>query len=245
MPLHRVYLHIEPFLGFYIEVKRFVKITYACLYMPKILKACTSRYIYMDFDMMCIASLQDVWHMELQGKAIAAVSEMPHTVADRSAFFKLKTQTYFNSGFMAVDIPAWEKEQSTEQAFSYQGDQGEPPARFLGHGQDVINLVVDGDIVFLPRIYNQLGGDTEEDDRVVIHWTGRRKPWLMVLTRFDEQWRQHLDISPWDSITNIEPIKKPENYHDFKQWGKNTAEPRESLGIFCRVLLVFLAAYPV
>ena len=210
-------LHIEPFLGFHIKVKRFVKITYARLYMPKILKAYTSRYIYMDSDMMCIASLQDVWHMDLQGKAIAAASELPHTVADRSAFLKLKTQTYFNSGFMVIDIPAWEKGQITERAFSY---QGEPPARFLGHDQDVINLVVDGDIVFLPRIYNQLGGDTEENDRVIIHWTGRRKPWLMVLTRFDEQWRHYLDISPWDGITNIEPIKKPENYHDFKQWGK-------------------------
>ena len=132
-------------------------------------------------------------------------------------YLKLKTKTYFNDGIMVIDIDEWEKRKITERAFSY---QGEPPERFLGHDQDIMNLVLDGDILFLPRIYNQLGGDTEEDDRVIIHWTGRRKPWLMVLTRFDEQWRKYLDISPWDSITNIEPIKKPENYHDFKQWGK-------------------------
>lgn len=210
-------LNIEPFLGFHIKVKRFVKITYARIYMPKILKNYTSRFIYIDADMMCIASMRELWHIDLQEKAVAAASEMPNSVEERSKYLKLKTKTYFNDGIMVIDIDEWEKRKITERAFSY---QGEPPERFLGHDQDIMNLVLDGDILFLPRIYNQLGGDTEEDDRVIIHWTGRRKPWLMVLTRFDEQWRKYLDISPWDSITNIEPIKKPENYHDFKQWGK-------------------------
>mgnify|MGYP003184885784 FL=1 len=119
---------------------------------------------------------------------------------------------------MIINIPEWEKQGITEKAFSF---QKEPRERFLGQSQDVLNLTFDGTNLFLPPVYNEFGGG--EDDQghgVIIHWTGRRKPWQMVLAPFDAQWRQYNALSPWETITNTLPIKKPENYHDFKQWAK-------------------------
>ena len=55
---------------------------------------------------------------------------------------------------------------------------------------------------------------------MIIHWTGRRKPWQMGLTDYDAQWRKYNALSPWKTITNVLPVKKPENYHDFQQWGR-------------------------
>ena len=64
------------------------------------------------------------------------------------------------------------------------------------------------------------GGSRDQGDSIFVHWTGRRKPWQMVLTDFDAQWRKYNALSPWPTVTNILPVKKPENYHDFQQWGR-------------------------
>ena len=49
--------------------------------------------------------------------------------------------------------------------------------------------------------------------------TGRRKPWQMVLTDIDALWRKYNALAPWETIAHVLPVKKPENYHDFQQWG--------------------------
>lgn len=213
-------LNMQPFEDFHIKVKRFSRITYGRIYMPKILKHITSRYIYFDSDTMCIASLHNLWSLDLKGHAIGVVSESPKSVSYRTKFLKLTNDIYFNDGIMLIDIEQWEKQRITERAFSY---QNEPKERFLGQSQDVLNLVMDGNVFLLPPNYNAYGGGLaylNSNDAVIVHWTGRRKPWQMVLTKFDRQWRRYNEVSPWETITNILPVKKPENYHDFQQWGK-------------------------
>lgn len=211
-------LNMTPFLDFHIKVARFSRITYGRLYMPKVLKGITSRFIYVDADAMCVGSLKKLWNLDMKGAAMGAVSETPDAVTYRAGYLKLKNGKYFNDGIMLIDVDEWEKQQITEKCFSY---QCEPKDCFLGQSQDVLNLVFDGKNYFLPKGYNVYGGggDGASADSVFIHWTGRRKPWQMVLTDFDAQWRTYNAMSPWDTITNILPIKKPENYHDFQQWG--------------------------
>lgn len=210
-------LDMTPFEDFHIKVQRFSRITYARICMPMVLQSLAERFLYIDADALCIGSLKPLLELDMTGKAMAAVSETPPSVTKRAGYLKLSSGKYFNDGIMLVNIPEWRRQRIMEQAFSY---QNENPKRFLGQSQDVLNLVFDGKNYFLPAVYNLYGGDTDRDDGVIIHWTGRRKPWQMVLTHFDELWRHYLDISPWDSITNILPIKEPENYHDFQQWGR-------------------------
>ena len=58
--------------------------------------------------------------------------------------------------------------------------------------QDVLNLVFDGDLYFLPAAFNAYGGAAEFDGKPgIAHWTGRRKPWQMVLTDIDALWRKY------------------------------------------------------
>lgn len=211
-------LDMTPFLDFHIKVARFSRITYGRLYMPKVLKGKTSRFIYVDADAMCVRPLRDLWQLDMQGKAMGAVSEKPDAVTYRASYLKLSSGKYFNDGIMLVDVDEWEKQQITKKCFAY---QCEPKDRFLGQSQDVLNLVFDGQNYFLPKQYNMYGGGSQDKgDSVFVHWTGRRKPWQMVLTDFDAQWRKYNALSPWPTLTNILPIKKPENYHDFQQWGR-------------------------
>ncbi|WP_127059260.1 glycosyltransferase family 8 protein [Veillonella ratti] len=210
-------LHMEPFNDFHIKVERFSRITYARIYMPKVIHNLTDRVIYLDADTMVCDSLHELWNMDLQGYAIGAVSDVPETVDFRSKYLKLKSGKYFNDGVMVINVRQWEENSITERAFSY---QNEPRSRFKGQDQDIMNLVVDGDLYFLPVTYNAYGGGYGYEEKVYIaHWSGRRKPWQMVITDFDEKWRHYNALAPWDTIINILPERKPENYHDFKEWG--------------------------
>ena len=210
-------LNMTVFQDFHIKVKRFSRITYGRLCMPKILAGKVKRYVYIYADAMCVRPLKVLFSLDLQGAAMGAVSERESAVSYRAGYLKLKSGKYFNDGVMVVDVDEWEKQHITEKAFSY---QNEPPKRFLGQSQDVLNLVFDGKNYFLPPVYNVYdGGKNDDAAAVIVHWTGRRKPWQMVLSRFDRQWRTYNKLSPWETITNTLPIKKPENYHDFKMWG--------------------------
>lgn len=211
-------LNMKPFQDFHIKVSRFSRITYARLYMPKVLKKKVKRYIYLDADTMCIKSIRALSSLNMNGAPMGAVSERASAIKYRADFLKLKSEKYFNDGVMLIDVNSWENASITEKAFSY---QKEPRERFLGQSQDVLNLVFDGKNYQLPACYNVYdGGAYDEGNGVIIHWTGRRKPWQMVLTDFDAQWRTYNALSPWKTITNILPVKKPENYHDFQQWGR-------------------------
>ena len=207
---------MTPFLDFHIKVERFSRITYGRIYMPKVLAGKAKRFIYIDADVMCLKSIKALYNWDMEGKPMGAVSERPRSVVSTCQFLKLKNGKYFNDGVMLVDVDQWNKDDITEKAFAY---QREPKKRFSGQSQDVLNLVFDGSNYFLPIDYNRLGGGTHTDEKTVfVHWTGRRKPWQMVLTAFDAQWRKYNELSPWETLTNVMPIKKPENYHDFKEW---------------------------
>lgn len=212
-------LHMEPFADFHVKVERFSRITYGRMVMPLILAAETDHFLYLDADTMVIRPLDELYHWDLTGKAMGAVSERMPDAKRRGDYLHLNNGRYFNDGVMMVNIPEWQKQNITEKAFSL---QKEPKERFLGQSQDILNIVFDGTNAFLPSIYNEFGGgeDDPQQKGTIIHWTGRRKPWQMVLSDYDAQWRSYNAASPWETLTAILPILKPENYHDFKEWAK-------------------------
>lgn len=212
-------LDMKPFQGYHIKVERFSRITYARTIMAKLLYGIAKRFIYIDADAICIAPLKELWNLDLQGHIIAVTPDHPNSNKYRAEYLRLKSGKYFNDGIMLVDVNAWEKYDITPKCFAY---QDEPRKRFLGQDQDIMNLVFDGNVYFLPHKYNITAGgdDYDTDGGVFIHWTGRRKPWKFVLTEFDRKWRLYNELSPWPTLTNVYPVKQPKNYHDFKEWGK-------------------------
>lgn len=202
--------------GFHIKVKRFSRVTYLRLIMPKILKD-INCFLYMDADMICLGDLWQLNNIDFEGKAFAAVSDLPEAVEYRTKFLKLKNNKYFNDGMMFVNINNWNRLQITEKAFMFKSAD---PKRFLGQSQDILNLVMDGDIIFLDKKFNVMKESTDVKDCVIYHFFGRFKPWEMELNKYDALWRKYLAISPWPALTDKLPPKKPQYYHDYKKIGK-------------------------
>lgn len=202
--------------GFHIKVKRFLRVTYLRLIMPKILKD-INYFLYMDADMVCLGDLWQLNDIDFKGKAFAAVSDLPEAVEYRTKFLKLKNDKYFNDGMMFVNVHNWNRLQITEKAFTFKGAD---PKRFLGQSQDILNLVMDGDIIFLDKKFNVMQESTDVKDCVIYHFFGRFKPWEMELNKYDALWRKYLELSPWPALTDKFPPKKPQYYHDYKKVAK-------------------------
>ena len=206
-------MDMTPLEGFHIKVKRFSRVTYLRLLMPKVLQE-INKYLYMDADMICLSSLKYIEMLDLDRYAFAAVSDLPEAVEYRANFLKLKNGKYFNDGLMWVDVKKWNEQQITERCFEYQGLD---PSRFLGQTQDILNIVMDGNILFIDRKFNVMSEETELKDAVIYHFFGRFKPWEMVLNKYDKLWRKYLTISPWPDMPSELPPKKPQYYHDYKK----------------------------
>ena len=195
--------------------------------MPKILKD-INYFLYMDADMVCLGDLWQLNDIDFKGKAFAAVSDLPEAVEYRTKFLKLKNDKYFNDGMMFVNVHNWNRLQITEKAFTFKGAD---PKRFLGQSQDILNLVMDGDIIFLDKKFNVMQESTDVKDCVIYHFFGRFKPWEMELNKYDALWRKYLELSPWPALTDKFPPKKPQYYHDYKKVAKYYKENNDWLNM--------------
>lgn len=203
------FMDMAPFQTFHIKTKHFSRVTYLRSVMPKILQPLTDKYLYMDADMICTGDIEEIEKIDLEGYPFAAASETAEAVAYKTSFLHQKSGKHFNDGLMWIDIAEWEKEQITEKVFSYQGAD---PRRFSGQSQDIMNLVLDGEIKFIDRRYN--GGS--DKGVLIYHFTGRNKPWHMVMDEGARQWRHYLDLSVWDSMPDPNPPKTPQHYFNYK-----------------------------
>ena len=202
-------MDMQPFQTFHIKTRHFSRVTYLRSVMPKILQPLTDKYLYMDADMLCVGDISEITSIDLEGYPFAAASETAQAVAYKTSFLHQKSGKHFNDGLMWIDIAEWEKEQITEKVFSYQGAN---PSRFSGQSQDIMNLVLDGEIKFIDRRYN--GGSAK--GTLIYHFCGRNKPWHMVLSEGDKLWRHYLELSPWPSMPDPLPPKTPEHYYNYK-----------------------------
>ena len=219
-----IYLYVMDmsiYQNFHIKVARFSRVTYIRIVMPWILRHYTDHYLYLDSDMICVGSLKQFLTTDLEGKAIGALTY--HT-PDRVAFLKMKQDIYFSDGLMWIDISEWIKEKITEKVFSYQGAD---PRRFKGQTQDLLNLVIDGNMKPIPNLFHHKNKDFSVQG-ILIHYSGRDKPWELVLDSDDELWRHYLDISFWESMHNPMPPKKPSYYHSFKKMAEVYGERGET-----------------
>lgn len=204
------YMDMQPFQTFHIKTQHFSHVTYLRSVMPKILKPLTEKYLYMDADMVCTGDITEIENIDLEGYPFAAASETPEAVKYKTTFLHQKSGKHFNDGLMWIDIAEWEKEKITEKIFSYQGAD---PSRFSGQSQDIMNLVLDGEIKFIDRRYN--GGS--ENGVLIYHFCGRNKPWQMAISEPERIWRHYLDLSVWKSIKDPNPPKVPKHYFNYKR----------------------------
>lgn len=167
--------------------------------VPQILNKVTSRVLYLDCDVLCTDNLNELINTDLNNKYSAVVPDVDKTQEKQSTACNITYGEYFNAGMIYINTDMWVENNLTDKAFTMI-NSGKV---YKFADQDVLNILMKGKTVFLPRRFNNITALTvggKEDDlvgqrSVIIHYVTGNKPWYrLYLTPL---YQQYLLLSPW------------------------------------------------
>jgi len=200
--------------------EQFTKATYNRFLVSKVIKNETDRAVYVDADIICISSLEELLEMPLP-KIAYVVPDLEEFAILQQNRLRMK-EDYWNAGVMYINIKAWEENKISEQALQYSIDNiGK--LDFLD--QDALNKVLEGKVTFLARKYDYIFDIKRTQfrdalgvpsDTVFIHYTGY-KPWQAWYCHdVQEYFLSYYKLSPWKDIS----LQQPCTYREMKEMAK-------------------------
>lgn len=167
--------------------------------VPQILNKVTSRVLYLDCDVLCTNNLNELIHTDLSDKYVAVVPDVDKTQEKQCPACDIPYGEYFNAGMIYINTDMWVDNNLTDKAFAMI-NSGKV---YKFADQDVLNILMQGKTVFLPKIYNQLtsltvGGNEDNllsEDTVIIHYVTGNKPWYQLY--LTPLYQGYIASSPW------------------------------------------------
>ena len=166
-----------------IKTEYITKSCYLRLYAPYILKD-IDRFLYLDPDIVCQKSLDEIYNMDLGDKIIGACHNMLRENLDFLRKIMLKDlglpvdSFYINSGVLLVDVKKYREFISIEQLDKF---LEENTKHFEYHDQDAINYLFHEKIKLAAHEYNyQINAADSHNlnyNQVLIHYSEKNKPW--------------------------------------------------------------------
>lgn len=157
---------------------------------PDLIPTNEERALYMDFDMLCLADLGELYTTDLKSNYIGAVPE--HFVTDDNPtadylFRQLRkeigftTQKYINSGLILMDLGAIRRSKIMDEFWMSIRNKNKllSPRVNIFSDQTITNLVFKNKTRYLDARYNVFTTalkDTKQKNGVIIHYTGSHKP---------------------------------------------------------------------
>ena len=144
---------------------------YYRLFLTKYLPHDISKILYLDSDLININSLDPFWNIDIKDFALAAVKTNNHI---RAKELGLQHDNYFNSGVMLINVEYWRKENAFSKFLQFIKDH---PKKIKFWDQDVLNYIFQNKVLFIPDKYNQPKNEKITKNTVILHFTGKLKPW--------------------------------------------------------------------
>jgi lipopolysaccharide biosynthesis glycosyltransferase len=163
--------------------------TFTRLIIPAALKGITDRVLYLDADMLCVGSVDELAATDISGTIALVVPDVGWATKDgrdgRYSVLNLKNKQYFNAGVLYINIPAWEENKIGQLAVE---TLLRDSRKLAFNDQDALNIVLDGKARYAPIKWNYIysmivdlkrGKLTMDSvgDAVFIHFAGLIKPW--------------------------------------------------------------------
>lgn len=192
---------------------------YLRIFLPQLLPD-LKRVIYLDCDLLPVASLRSLWETQLRPGSLAAACEDIYSIYaklgnnDLREFFDslgfTEGESYFNSGVILMDLAGWRTQSITAKACSW----GTANQNLIRHAdQDILNVILEGRVHYLPLRWNlsihmidRASRATDctshekeaSDDPAIIHFVGGNKPnSLETPMPYQREYLKMLSQTPW------------------------------------------------
>lgn len=202
---------------------------YLRLFMPKLLPSDINKVLYLDCDLLVVDSIKELWYTDLEKNSIGVVEERGPFDTESPKILNYPVEySYFNSGVMLISLNKWRENALYERAMEFISANKE---LILLHDQDVLNALLYKERKFISIRWNLMDfflfarPDVQErrlsdwklsiEYPAIIHFTGKRKPWLR---NCDSPYRnQYIKLARsygWNVIT----VRESFFYHIRKGW---------------------------
>lgn len=171
------------------------------------------RVLYLDGDIMCQNSLDELMNVDLGGNIAACVEDTSPAYAEMRRK-KVGTKAYFNSGMMLIDINNWNEVAVSFKAADMAVQRKASGKPLASHDQDILNILLDGRFLMMPKKYNyiyniDMKGFFQKQERLVydqsavlVHFAGIVKPWRSWVQDLPgvEKYHSFAQTSPWKDV---------------------------------------------
>ncbi len=184
--------------------------TYNRFLICAVLKGIATKVLYLDSDIICLGSLQELFALEM-GDKICAVVEDFEQEKSKQLIGLSGPDPYFNAGVLYIDVEKWNAHGITQTLFNL---LTEGKRKLPQKDQDALNVALEGKAFFLERKWNlffdryPIGPDT-----IFLHYAGR-KPWQMWSNNYqDPRFTSALARTPWAAWRFTPKSRKHRNKH--------------------------------
>lgn len=133
------------------------------------------KMLYIDADIMCLSSLNKMKNISLADNIAAVVPDLEKMQSHRLDLGMKSDSIYFNSGVMLVNLDMWRKEKYNDKIKHIMQTEQE---KIIFEDQDLLNIALDGKVMYLPTRYNMLCPQyCKKEDVTLIHFANHPKPW--------------------------------------------------------------------
>lgn len=223
---------------------------YRFLIAPVLAEEKVDRVLYLDGDIMCQNSAEQLMEVDLRNKIAACVQDTSPSYAEMRRK-KVGTEKYFNSGVILMDVNQWNKENISYKAVQMAIKRKQSGRPLSSHDQDILNILLDRNFVLMPQNYNYIYNIDRkglfqkeeplvyEPQAVFVHFAGIIKPWRSWVQDLPGviKYRSFAEASPWKDV----PLVGFQRHKDIHQAARH-ARHMGQYGKMCRLYVQYFAA---
>ena len=130
--------------------------------------------IYIDSDIICLKDASSLFDVNLEDYTVGAVLDLKRTINKRTKKLNLKSKKYFNSGMLIIDLKTWHEQRLSKKIIN----QLKVCDKYVFPDQDILNIVLEGNVKFISKIFNCIDiSGISIREVVLLHFANNPKPW--------------------------------------------------------------------
>ena len=195
--------------------------TYFRFILPMLLDN-IDKLFYIDADIICLKSADELFDVDLKDNIIAAVPDLEWLGKKRTRALNLQDHIYFNAGLLAINMKKWLASDILSKVINCITKE---PAKFQYLDQDALNLILTGKIFYLSRKFNYIyNNGSISKDIIFFHFAAHPKPWAISYSLCDRE-KLFANIAPYQYYEDKTPWKNtlpdlPSNYKEMEFYSK-------------------------